>query len=236
VTPYFAWLRHGQPTGDEWHQIWLEHPAQEPGLTQAQSSLTYTSRGLDPRWARLAGRRGIITGVGSNSRVRGEGKGATSGLVRGWNDQLPHSGSFPDVVLNSLTHLPRGKQRQLAMLTVRQGQSDFRQRLLVAYHRRCAISGCDVEQVLQAAHIEPYDGPATNVTSNGLLLRADLHDLFDAELLWIDSDYRVRIATQLDAGHYGELNGRKLSLPDNPAAHPDPAALLARQPPAVAAA
>jgi predicted restriction endonuclease len=71
-----------------------------------------------------------------------------AGLVAGWSNQLPRGGRFQDGVLNSLTDLPRGKQRQLAMLAVRQGQSDFRQGLLKAYRSRCAISGCDVEQVL----------------------------------------------------------------------------------------
>ena len=61
----------------------------------------------------------------------------------------------------------------------RQGQSKFRQELLAAYNSRCAITGCDIEPALEAAHIIPYKGTETNCPQNGLLLRADIHTLFD---------------------------------------------------------
>ncbi|RKN32493.1 HNH endonuclease [Micromonospora musae] len=104
--------------------------------------------------------------------------------------------------------LPAGRRRRLAQVTARQGQADFRRRLMAAYDGRCAITGCDVEAVLQAAHIDPYNGPATNRVTNGLLLRADLHNLFDRGFLWIDGRYRVRIAEGLD--HYADLDGQLL--------------------------
>ena len=49
-----------------------------------------------------------------------------------------------------------------------------------AYGGRCAITGYDVEEALQAAHIVPYLGPQSNTVNNGLLLRADVHNLFDS--------------------------------------------------------
>ncbi|MGK5521449.1 HNH endonuclease [Micromonospora sp. URMC 107] len=104
--------------------------------------------------------------------------------------------------------LPEGRRRRLAEVTARQGQADFRRRLILAYGGRCAITDCDVEVVLQAAHISPYDGPSTNRVTNGLLLRADLHNLFDRGYLWIDGHYRVRVAEGLD--HYADLDGRPL--------------------------
>ncbi|WP_147434696.1 HNH endonuclease [Micromonospora musae] len=120
-------------------------------------------------------------------------------------------------------NLPEGRRRRLAEVTARQGQADFRRRLIEAYGGCCAISGCDVEAVLQAAHIDPYNGPATNRVTNGLLLRADLHNLFDRGLIWIDGSYRVRVAEGLD--HYSDLDGRRLQLP--PSQHrPDKEALL----------
>ncbi|WP_442933727.1 HNH endonuclease [Micromonospora sp. CPCC 205556] len=75
---------------------------------------------------------------------------------------------------------------------------------------RCAITGCDVEAVLQAAHI-PVRRTRHQSSHERLLLRADLHNLFDRGYLWIDGSYRVRVATGLD--HYAELDGRRLSLP-----------------------
>lgn len=53
------------------------------------------------------------------------------------------------------------------------------------YGGQCAVSRCNVTDVLEAAHVVPYRGALTNHTSNGILLRADLHILFDEGLLGI---------------------------------------------------
>lgn len=125
--------------------------------------------------------------------------------------------------------LERGKLRRQQEVTLRQGQSDFRERLLLAYDGRCAITGCATAEVLQAAHIEPYDGPATNRTTNGLLLRADLHILFDKGLLWIAADYSVGLADGVKDSAYRRLAGRKLTLPSRSADRPSKAALRAHR-------
>jgi hypothetical protein len=67
------------------------------------------------------------------------------------------------------------RQRMFSSIVRRQGQPAFRKQLLVAYKGQCAITGCEVESVLEAAHIVPYMGLETNHPGNGLLLRADLH-------------------------------------------------------------
>ncbi|MEV0881203.1 HNH endonuclease [Micromonospora echinofusca] len=123
--------------------------------------------------------------------------------------------------------LPEGRRRRLAQVTARQGQAGFRLRLLEAYGRRCAITGCDTEDALQAAHISPYDGPATNRVTNGLLLRADVHNLFDAGLIWIDEQFRVRVKPK--AAHYANWHGKELRLPARTADRPDLAALRAHR-------
>ncbi|MBL6276064.1 HNH endonuclease [Micromonospora fiedleri] len=123
--------------------------------------------------------------------------------------------------------IPQGRRRRLAQVTARQGQADFRRRLVEAYQGRCVISGCGVDAALQAAHIEPYDGPATNRVSNGLLLRADLHNLFDKGLLWIDDSYRVQVAEGLD--HYRKFAGVELPPTADPAHRPDRRALAAHR-------
>lgn len=70
-------------------------------------------------------------------------------------------------------------------------QKKFRQELLDYYNSHCCISGCSVETVLEAAHIKPYalcdDGEEGN-RENGLLLRADIHTLFDLNLIQINPD------------------------------------------------
>ncbi|KAB1156485.1 hypothetical protein F6X68_11430 [Micromonospora sp. AMSO12t] len=123
--------------------------------------------------------------------------------------------------------LPEGRRRRLAEVTARQGQADFRRRLIEAYGRRCAITGCDTEAALQAAHISPYDGPATNRVTNGLLLRADVHNLFDRGLIWVDEQLRVRV--KAEAAHYAEWHGQELRPPARTADRPDPAALRAHR-------
>ena len=76
------------------------------------------------------------------------------------------------------------------MVALRQGQPQFRKSLLTAYRSRCAITGTAVESVLEAAHIWPHKGEQTNEVWNGLLLRADLHTLFDLLHLTVEADTR----------------------------------------------
>lgn len=98
------------------------------------------------------------------------------------------------------------RERAIALVVQRQGQSAFREKLLEIYEYRCAITGCDAVDALEAAHITPYQGEKTNHPANGLILRADLHALFDLGLLAIDSaTMSVRLAPQLMQTSYREL-------------------------------
>jgi putative restriction endonuclease len=124
----------------------------------------------------------------------------------------------PDDILDARRRVERS-------LMQRQGQPAFRQRLLAAYQHRCAITRCDVPEILEAAHIVPYWGPQTNHVQNGLLLRADLHTLFDRGLFGIDATGQVRLAERLKQSAYGFLDGAVLQLPTLPQDHPSPAAL-----------
>lgn len=78
----------------------------------------------------------------------------------------------------------------------RRGQEPFRKALLNAYDGRCAVTGCDaVDAPLEAAHISPYRGPQSNHVTNGLLLRAHIHTLFDVDLVCVrPEDLRVVLA------------------------------------------
>lgn len=109
------------------------------------------------------------------------------------------------------------RERVITAITRRRGQAMFRSRLLAAYEGKCAISGCSVEAVLEAAHIVPYRGQHTNETSNGLLLRADLHTLFDLDLLRIEPETRlVVLDATLRGSSYDEFHGKALRRPKNP--------------------
>ena len=88
------------------------------------------------------------------------------------------------------------------------------------------MSGCSVLDVLEAAHIYPYRGPDTNKVDNGLLLRADLHTLFDCGLLAIEpTTLSILVAPTLRGSEYERLHGRALRLTVRPDMRPSAAAL-----------
>lgn len=107
----------------------------------------------------------------------------------------------------------------------RQGQPAFRRKLLLAY-KRCAVTRASQPQVLEAAHIDGYKGPDSNHVTNGLLLRADIHILFDIGLIAINTaDMTAIVSRDLTDPCYVALRGVQLSLPEDPADHPSPVAL-----------
>lgn len=109
------------------------------------------------------------------------------------------------------------RRRVLAQIVRRQGQAAFRDALIKAYEGRCAITGCTVERILEAAHIVPYQGQQTNITPNGLLLRSDIHTLFDLNLLTVDpTTMMVRVSPELSGTEYGYLQGKAVFLPARP--------------------
>lgn len=93
----------------------------------------------------------------------------------------------------------------------RVGQPEFRTALLRVYENTCAITGCRVDEVLEAAHIQPVKKQGGHSLKNGLLLRADLHNLFDRGLLTIDRRYRVHLDHSVrSAKEYSKLHGQQL--------------------------
>ena len=115
----------------------------------------------------------------------------------------------------ALSELEEDRRRFAEMRSaVRTGQGRFRERLLDAYDGRCACSGCSVTEALQAAHIIEYRGQRSNVVTNGLLLRADLHLLFDNSLITVKPEsYEIITSTRLDGTEYEGLYGRRLRPP-----------------------
>ncbi|WP_341520947.1 HNH endonuclease [Pseudomonas sp. G.S.17] len=118
------------------------------------------------------------------------------------------------------------RKRTLASIVRRQGQGSFRKKLLKAYSGQCAVTGCTIGALLEAAHIVPYLGTDTNVVSNGLLLRADIHTLFDLGLLWVSPEsFLVELADGLKKSEYSSLEQKPLSLPAALADRPSAKAL-----------
>jgi len=110
----------------------------------------------------------------------------------------------------------------------RLGQGSFRSLVIDAYHRRCAVTGETTLPVLEAAHIIPYANQGLHRISNGLLLRSDFHKLFDARLITIGPDYRIRVSSRIHEQYfngkvYNDLDGKQLRVvPDDPHDRPNP--------------
>lgn len=97
-------------------------------------------------------------------------------------------------------------------MRVRRGQPKFRANLLRAYEGRCCISGHGPEEVLEAVHILPHAKSGLNELDNGLLLRSDLHVLFDEVLLEIHPETLVvTIDSTLEGTPYWKWNGKTLA-------------------------
>lgn len=109
----------------------------------------------------------------------------------------------------------------------RRGQAKFRQDLIEAYGQ-CLVTGCTYEPILEAAHIHPYSEGGNFSIKNGLLLRADIHTLFDLGLIAIctlDDAYRVITSELLDNTEYFEYSKQPLLFPENSWYRPDKSVL-----------
>jgi len=99
-------------------------------------------------------------------------------------------------------------------ISLRRGQASFRSDMLAAYSRKCCISNSRARPVLEAAHIELNRGRDDHSTSNGLLLRSDIHTLFDLAIIAIrPSDLSVHLHPDLRESEYARYEGRIIGLP-----------------------
>jgi hypothetical protein len=144
---------------------------------------------------------------------------------------MGRAGSFGDADTDTTdtfdpSSITDARTRLNASIVQRRGQAAFRSALLHAYGATCTVSGCAVESVLDAAHIVPYRGTETNCVQNGLLLRTDLHTLFDLGLVAVDPDtMTVLVSPTLAESEYTQFAGRRLNAPCRSADAPSVAAL-----------
>lgn len=117
-------------------------------------------------------------------------------------------------------------RRTIGWVVSREDQAGFRDSLLAAYGYRCAISQFDVQESLQAAHILNYSGRSSQTLANGLLLRADLHLLFDRHLLAIEpTEMRVHLAPAIRGSRYASLHSAPVRAPSFAVQQPSAAGL-----------
>jgi putative restriction endonuclease len=112
----------------------------------------------------------------------------------------------------------------------RLGQGAFRILVTDSYHRKCAISGEKTLPALDAAHIRPFADGGTHEASNGVLMRRDIHSLFDAGYVTITPELRFEVSPRIreefsNGRHYYELHGQTIAVPENPRLQPDRSAL-----------
>jgi putative restriction endonuclease len=107
----------------------------------------------------------------------------------------------------------------------RLGQNAFQARVLTAYERRCAITGSKIRPVLQAAHIRPVTSGGEHRLDNGLLLRSDVHTLFDQGYLGVDPGFRLHVSPRLreefgNGEQFYSRAGQAIALPARRADRP----------------
>ncbi|HQK38746.1 MAG TPA: HNH endonuclease [Flavobacterium alvei] len=102
----------------------------------------------------------------------------------------------------------------LAQIKVRRGQPKFRQKLLKLYKRTCIVTGCKIPELLEAAHILPHSVKKDFSLSNGLLLRTDIHTLFDLDMIAINPEnMRLKLkSTLIESSEYAGLNDIDIGL------------------------
>jgi hypothetical protein len=152
--------------------------------------------------------------------VNASGKQEAAAIINNQEKQLESAGSFDPKTVED------ARQRILAAIVRRRGQAKFRKQLIDAYGGKCAITRSPIVETLEAAHIVPYRGDATNTPENGLLLRSDLHALFDLGMISIEAeDFSIIVSQDLKGSEYSNLNGKQIAIPKSMKSRPSKAAL-----------
>lgn len=114
----------------------------------------------------------------------------------------------------------------------RLGQGAFKVAVTDAYRRACAITEEHSLPALEAAHIKPYGERGPHEVYNGLLLRSDVHRLFDRGYITVTPDYRIEVSRRLreefeNGRYYYPFHGQRLRhLPPDPVDHPSKELLI----------
>jgi putative restriction endonuclease len=114
--------------------------------------------------------------------------------LRLWNQVEGRLQASPDLVLQAHAAARYGAEY---LTRARIGQGAFRILVTEAYRRKCAVSGERTLPVLEAAHIRPYGEQGPHLVSNGLLLRSDIHKLYDEGYLTVTDDLRVEVSRKI---------------------------------------
>ncbi|MBB6411854.1 HNH endonuclease [Mesorhizobium sangaii] len=158
--------------------------------------------------------------------------------LRGYDTAEPEGKALWEAAQAAMTHLvdphflaeEQARYGQPTLIRPRLGQGAFRLVVTDLYGRRCAITKERTLPALEAAHIRPYADGGEHSPSNGILMRRDIHSLFDQGYVTVTSDHRFEVSRRIreefeNGRHYYELHGSEITLPASQAAQPDAAAL-----------
>ena len=112
----------------------------------------------------------------------------------------------------------------------RLGQGAFRILVTDIYQRRCAVTRERTLPALEAAHIRPYADGGPHEAQNGLLLRRDIHSLFDAGYVTVTPELHFEVSQRIkeefeNGREYYALHGRRIGVPQQAEQMPDPVVL-----------
>jgi putative restriction endonuclease len=166
-------------------------------------------------------RPNIVSGAGYDL-TGGEGR-------RIWEACLARASATAQPLAAELvrTAEPQARYGEPQLVRPRLGQGTFRVGVTGAYGGACAVSREHSLPVLEAAHIRPYGDAGTHDIPNGLLLRADIHRLFDAGYVTVTPDHRFVVSRRLaqeweNGAAYYAMEGRTIEVPRRAADRPDP--------------
>lgn len=156
-------------------------------------------------------------------------QGKTYDLTRGYGrdlweqvqDRVPKAYVLENWLVPEMNDQLQKKFGSPLTIFPRLGQGSFRVMVTDAYQRRCAITREKTLPALEAAHIKPFSESGPHRVDNGLLLRSDIHRLFDSGYVTVTSDHRFevskRIKEEFDNGdEYRSLHGKKIWIPPVP--------------------
>jgi HNH endonuclease len=142
-------------------------------------------------------------------------------------DQLQEIAQEQSAPMLGVSSPPQARYGEPTLIPPRLGQGAFRISVMEAYGRQCAISKGKVLPALDAAHIRPYSDDGPHINSNGILLRKDIHSVFDAGYATIDQSHRFVVSNKVkevfnNGEEYRRLHGKVLRLPKSKLDWPDP--------------
>lgn len=145
-----------------------------------------------------------------NSIVQGKGYDAIQGVGKDvwqqvqqtllrYQEKRKHTADDrqKDIMGSMIIEEPQARYGKPTLIMPRLGQGAFRVQVTDGYSRRCAITGEKTLPALEAAHVKPHAESGPNHLTNGILLRADIHKLYDSGYITLTKDYKVEVSRKI---------------------------------------